>query len=345
MGAPDETTYRRVAFWALGLLAAGLGVAVLLPFLAPILWASVLAILAHPIYARVRRVLRQPDVSALATILLTLVLVCLPLLAVGTIATAQLGEAARSLQGRGAGEALAGVERTLSPFASRVGIADLDLAALLQSNRETLVRAAEGFAAKAVVGLGTTLFNLTVALFAMFFFLRDGASWTPTAVRLSGLGDERAREILARVKGTVVGVFLGTIAVAVLQGIILGTTFALTGVPGALLLGVLVVVMGFVPVLGAPAVYVPAGVILLARGQPGAGLVVLLVGGLVASQVDNVLRPIFVGNSVSLHSLAVFLFILGGVALFGPVGVMAGPMALALLVGMRDLLLEGREAP
>jgi predicted PurR-regulated permease PerM len=128
--------------------------------------------------------------------------------------------------------------------------------------------------------------------------------------------------------------------VAIIQGTIMGITYALAGAPNALLLGVLSVILCIIPLLGAPVLYIPSGLIMLANGNTAGAFAVLGVGFLVVSQIDNLLKPFFIGGRANLHPMATFFSILGGVLLFGAVGVMAGPMLLTILIALQHIVRE-----
>lgn len=334
--------YPKVAPWIIAALAALGGVLMILPFAPAILWGVVLTILFWPLVRRIeRRLGRGP--AAFLTTLLILLAIGVPILALGTAAGIRSANLIREIEGHGFAATLKDLQTSLAPLAKQVGFQDFELNRLFEENREGLIRAARPVAGNVASYLGALLFNLIVALFAAFFFLRDSAAWEEPALRLMGLPDERGREILKRIADTVHGVFIGTVLVAVVQGMLVGILLALVKGPSPLALGMLTFGVSLVPILGAPLVYLPVAGLLFLQGNTVGGAVLLGAGILIVSQVDNLLRPFIVGQRVSLHPFAVFLFILGGAAVIGPVGLMAGPMILALLIGVRDLILESRE--
>ncbi|OWU65688.1 MAG: hypothetical protein CBB60_003380, partial [Armatimonadetes bacterium Cent15-Ar3] len=107
-------------------------------------------------------------------------------------------------------------------------------------------------------------------------------------------------------------------------------------------LGVISVLLCVVPLLGAPVIYVPVGLLFLAQGETTKAAIVLAVGFIIVSQIDNVLKPLFIGSKVALHPLAIFVSVLGGIAVFGPIGLMVGPMVLSILLGLYDHIAEVR---
>ena len=306
----------------------------ILPFLPALLWATALAILSHPLSVRLKRF--GPNGSALVATLCTALALALPVALLGAMAGIQVVKIEDQIQGKSLATLTGDVEGWLAPYAARVGIEHLDLRDALRKNAGALVNAARPLATRFVAGLGTTLGMLVIALIAQFYLLRDGGRLKAAAMDFSPLGREETEALLAKTAETVPAVFVGTVLVAAVQGAVMGGTFALLGVSNALLLGVLSALLCLVPVLGAPVVYIPASFVMLLTGNPVGAAVTAGVGALVVSQIDNVLRPLFIGDRVSLHPLAIFIAILGGTVLIGPIGLIAGPMLLTLTLGLLE---------
>jgi len=121
----------------------------------------------------------------------------------------------------------------------------------------------------------------------------------------------------------------GGVVIALLQGILGGILFWIIGIPSPVFWGAIMAFLAIIPVVGAFIVYVPAGIILVLSGSVAKGIIVILVGSLVISQVDNVIRPYLISGRTSLHPLLLFFTILGGIALFGLLGLIIGPMIAA----------------
>ena len=318
------------------LLVIGIALCALaiLPFLPAILWATALAILSHPLMRRFQRF--GPTGSALVATLVAAFALALPVALLGAIAGIQIVKIEDQIQGKSLATLTGDVEGWLAPYAAGIGIEHLDLRDALRKNAGALVGAARPLATRFVAGLGTTLGMLVIALIAQFYLLRDGGRLKAATMAFSPLPPDETEALLARTAETVPAVFVGTVLVAAVQGAIMGGTFALLGVSNALLLGVLGTLLCLVPVLGAPVVYLPAALVMLLSGNPVGAAIVAGVGALVVSQIDNVLRPLLIGDRVSLHPLAIFFAILGGTVLIGPIGLIAGPMLLTLTLGLLE---------
>ena len=117
-----------------------------------------------------------------------------------------------------------------------------------------------------------------------------------------------------------------------IQGILGGILFFIVGIPSAIFWGAVMAFLSIIPFIGAFIVYIPAGIILIIGGHYVAGLIVITVGVLVISQIDNILRPYLISGKTHIHPLLLFFTIMGGIYLFGLLGIVLGPMIAAIFV-------------
>jgi predicted PurR-regulated permease PerM len=168
------------------------------------------------------------------------------------------------------------------------------------------------------------------AIILAFFLYRDGVyvesrlDWAMS--RLSGW---RARHVLDAAGGTIKGVVSGVLGTALVQGLLLGFSFGLAGVPGAIVLGALGVILALVP-LGLLLLWLPAGLWLMSEGHTGRAVFVMAFNGLLIGNLDNVLRPYLISRGIRMPTMLIFLGVLGGLVAFGIVGVFLGPVLLAV---------------
>ncbi len=315
----------------LGVVAA----AMVYPFINALLWALVLSVLMLPMH---RKFIAKgkPGIAAGKATLIAFLAICLPLALVSTLAISQLAPALNDMQGTQGWEIASKIDNALQPTLEKIGKHDFHVKDWWAENGTEITQNLRAPATKAAKSFGTGIFTFVVALLSMFFFLRDGKSLREPFLTHNGLPREVGENLLHRVEQTVHAVFTGSVVVAVIQGAIMGITYALLGVPNSILLGAISVLLCVVPLLGAPVIYVPVGLLFLAQGETTKAAVVLAVGFLIVSQIDNVLKPFFIGSKVALHPLAIFVSVLGGIAVFGPIGLMVGPMVLSILLGLYD---------
>jgi predicted PurR-regulated permease PerM len=192
--------------------------------------------------------------------------------------------------------------------------------------------------ASAVVSVSVAVIvELLITLFALFYFFRDRRPALRGLRSLVPLSEDETDAVFVRVKDTIYATVYGTLTVALVQGCLGGLMFWVLGLPAALLWGTVMAVLAVVPVLGAFVVWVPAALFLLLEGSWGKALILAAWGVLVVSLVDNLLYPVLVGQRLRLHTLPVFIAIVGGLALFGSAGVVLGPVTLAVTVALVEI--------
>lgn len=186
----------------------------------------------------------------------------------------------------------------------------------------------------AAAGRGTARFLLQVFIFlyAVFFFLLSGRETLDWILHLSPLDDEDEREIMDRFLSVTRATLKGSLLIGGIQGVLTGSGFAIAGIPGAAFWGTIVVVMSVIPGIGAPIVWIPAALWLASTGEVVAAGALALWCALVVGSIDNVLRPRLVGSDARMSDLMIMVSTLGGIALFGPVGFIVGPIVAAIFV-------------
>lgn len=342
-----EDSYQSKAFWALVVIALVIASLMVVPFIPAILWSTVLTILIYPLYSRWRKKMPASVAAGLATVA-TILIIGVPLAAVGLGLFVQVNgfvrdfvSAAPTGQAVDADYVIHEIEKSIGPTLRNLS-PNFNLVEWFEENRDSIMQSVRAPLGKAAYSIGYTAFTLVIAFLTMFFMLRDGHRLERPALELLPLPEQRSKEIFARIAATVRAVFVGVVMVAAIQGTVAGITYYFCGVPNAVVWGVATIVLCTIPLLGSPIVYVPLALMLMAQGNTVNGVILLAVGFIIVSNIDNVLRPFIIGQQVELHPMAVFFSLLGGVLLFGPVGIMAGPMLLTILLALQDVVREMR---
>ncbi len=341
--------YRGIAFAVITLLLVFVASQMVLPFLPALLWASVLSILTYPVYLKANERLsknrflqdgRSESVASLVVTLGTLFLICIPFIVIGVGLFLQVGGMSTQFNADAVtlDSMLVRADEIIKPLAQKLGADTFSIAAYVKEHKTELMQGMRQPLQKFAGQAGFTLLTLIFALLTQFFMLRDAHRLVRPAIELSPLPEVRTLEVLAKVVATVKAVFVGTVLVAIIQGLVIGVTYGLVGVPNALLLGVVSAILCIIPLLGAPVIYIPVGLFLLSQGKTTEALIVLGVGFVIVSQIDNVVKPFLIGGQVNLHPMAIFFSILGGIVVIGPIGVMAGPMILTILIALQDVV-------
>jgi predicted PurR-regulated permease PerM len=179
--------------------------------------------------------------------------------------------------------------------------------------------------------------QLAITLFVLFFLYRDCGEAVHALRKMLPLSDEETERIFDRVGSTISATVNGSLTVALVQAILATTVYVILGVPAGVLWGAVTFLTALVPVLGTFMVWAPIAVYLAVTGSVGKALFLVGWGALVVGSVDNLLYPYLVGDKLRLHTVPTFFSVLGGISLFGPSGLIMGPMALAITIALVDV--------
>ena len=169
-------------------------------------------------------------------------------------------------------------------------------------------------------------------LYIMFYFLNMGDVLLKRILYLLPLEDDDEMLILRRFTSVTRATIKGTAIIGILQGTVCGLAFALAGIQGPVFWGAVMAILSIIPAVGSALIWFPALIILALRGDIfGVIILVALCGG-VAGNLDNVLRPRLVGKDTAMHDLFVLFGTLGGIAMFGILGIIIGPIVAALFI-------------
>jgi predicted PurR-regulated permease PerM len=169
-------------------------------------------------------------------------------------------------------------------------------------------------------------------IFTLYYFFKDGELLVNKVKRLMPLTPSQIKVTFRQLQDVILATMYGGVVVALVQGLIGGILFAIVGIPSAVFWGAIMAFLSVIPFVGAFIIYIPAGLILIIGGSYFKGLAVILIGSIVISQIDNVLRPFLISGRTSMHPLLLFFTILGGVYLFGLLGIVLGPLIAAVFV-------------
>ena len=186
----------------------------------------------------------------------------------------------------------------------------------------------------ALLGALALVGDLTLTLFVLFFFLRDGDTMAARAKRLIPLEEKRKASLDRHLQDVTHAVVFGTVVTALVQGSLIGVAFWITGLRSPVVFGVLATVASFIPFVGTGLIWVPAAIFLFAKGFVGKAIFMAVWGALVAGSADNFLRPALVSGRAEMGTLTVFFGALGGLAAFGFAGLFLGPVVLALALAL-----------
>ncbi|RWL84436.1 MAG: AI-2E family transporter [Mesorhizobium sp.] len=308
----------------------GIVVCVLLaqPFLGAITWALSLAILFAPFHTWIETKVKHPNLAAMISVLTIALLVAVPAAFLVAHLVEEAASGAASVRTRVAdGE----IQRLLEAHPGIAPIGrwldqQIDLPSMMASLATWLSNAGATFVKGSVLQVAEVL----LTFYMLFYFLRDRTAVARLLRNWMPLESTDAERLFQRVFDTVHATVYGTLAVAAVQGSLGGLMFWILGLPTPLFWGVVMSLLSVVPVLGSFIVWIPAAILLLLDGDWGKALILAGWGAIVVGGIDNLLRPMLVGNQLRLHTIPAFISMIGGLALFGAPGFILGPLSVTV---------------
>jgi predicted PurR-regulated permease PerM len=330
-----------VLFYGVLLLVGYLVFRVVGPFLAPLGWAAVFAMVLDPVKARLEARVGRTSAAA-ATTVLAFVIIVGPAITVMVVLTTEVTAVVHRIQaGNLVMPALPDVQAWYENLRQKVAVPlPADLTSTILDTVGAVATFIAGHAGLILQNVASFVFQLFVMLFGLFYFLRDGARIIHIVRRLLPFEPARRDRMITQTHDLVVATVGASFAVAIVQGTLTGLTVGLLGFQSPVLWGVMAAFMSLVPAVGSGLVWGPAAVYLFVTGYILRGVILVAVGVGVIGMADNILRPLLLSGRSTMHGLLVFISLLGGVAAFGFIGLVIGPVAIAAIGTLIDAVLE-----
>jgi predicted PurR-regulated permease PerM len=342
----NQKTLSRYFFIAILIGATATFLYMVRMFVVPILLAAVFTTLFYPMFEWFMRKFRgRRTIAAFVCCVLLLLAVILPILGVANLVTLEAIDVYHTAEAKlseimaKGGEGPFGQLRK-SPWFRQWGLDKVNWKASLQDAASTAGSFLAVVINKTSRGTLQGVILLFTTLFTMFYFFRDGKTLLRKLRYLIPLEREYKNAIAARFSSVARATVKGTLLIALVQGTLAGLTLWIFGVGSPFLWGVVATFFAIIPLVGAWLVLYPAAFIQMATGHIGQGIGILVVTVLVIVNVDNLMRPRLVGQETGMHDLMVFFSTLGGIAMFGAMGFIIGPMIAALFLTMLDIYSE-----
>ncbi len=314
------------------------------PFLVPLAWSAVLAIFFFPAFLLLGKRLSVTKAALLSTIGVTLVLI-VPVLIVLLFAGREAVEITVRIRNLISGGGVVVPVSMADAIRHHLpqSLQELDFMGPLQQGMERVASYLAGSLASMLKNLFSFLVNLFILLFALFFMFRDGESILRALRHLIPFEKNIQDEMLMESRDLIFASVAVALLIAAIQGVLGGTAFALTRLPAPVFMGVLIGFFSIVPVVGSALIWAPAALWLGLNGSWGkAALVVIICAG-VAGLADNLVRPLLLRNRTRLNDLLLFISILGGLQVFGLLGLVAGPTIVAAALGVFRVYMQHRD--
>ena len=337
----ERDRFLLVLFYGVLLLIGYLAFRVVGPFLAPLGWAAVFAMVLNPVQARLEARAGKTKAAAGTTVLAFLIVVG-PAITVLAVVTTEVTAVVHRIQtGAFAVPAAPDVEAWYASLRQRTSIPlPADFTSTLVDAVKTLASFLAGRAGTILQNVASLVLQLFVMLFALFYFLRDGERIVGMIRQLLPFEPARRERMISQTHDLVVATVGSTFAVAATQGVLTGLTLAFLGFQSPVLWGAMTAFTSLLPAVGSGLVWGPAAVYLFVTGDVLRGIILVAVGVGVIGMADNVLRPLLLSGRTTMHGLLVFVSLLGGMAAFGFIGLVIGPVAVAALGTLVDAVLH-----
>jgi len=313
---------------------------IMAPFLVPLCWAAVLVVVFYPLQMRFAVHIRNRSVLALLMCAIIVVLIIGPLAYLFVAVVNQAAGAVAKVNELYESGELNQLLALDFPLAQAVKAKLAEHYDITPTNLDQIVRDAIGKVSGVLLDQTTWLisnatkavFYFGLMVFAMFYFFRHGEFIVQKARRLLPLDPDQVETAFAQLRDVTQATMYGGVAVALMQGLLGGVLFAIVGISSPMFWGAVMAFLSLLPFVGAFIVYVPAGIVLMLTGSMVQGIVVIAVGIGIISQIDNFVRPLLISGRTSMHPLLLFFAILGGITLFGLLGLVVGPIVAACFV-------------
>lgn len=316
---------------------------ILAPFLKPLAWSAVLAIFFYPVYLRLQRKFGTTWAAILSTVGVTLLMI-IPVLLVLMYATREAIDASAQIQ--------SSINSGTSPLPAdtmswvREHLPEswrgMDFMGPLREGAQKVAAYLAGSLGGLLKNVFAFIVNLFILLFALFFMFRDGDQILQALRHLLPFEQELQDSMLKESGDLIFASVAVALLIALIQGFLGGVAFAITGLPAAVFMGVLIAFFSIVPVVGSALIWFPAAAWLAIQGSWGKALIVLVICAGVAGTADNLVRPMLLRNRTKLNDLLLFISILGGLDVFGLLGLIAGPTIVAAALGVFRVYMANR---
>ncbi|MBI4473651.1 MAG: AI-2E family transporter [Acidobacteria bacterium] len=316
----------RIFFGVLFGFIAILAVIIMGPFLNYIVLAGILTYVLFPVYSFFRRRTGRPGLSSGLSILVALILMVLPAFYLVSELVQQVSGAYNSFQ----------VERAqnIGDYLSGLTGNRVDFQVMLNSALDQIRRSIVGLAPDILGSIGELLLGLFIMFFVMYYGFREGEAFIARVRQLLPLEPDLKDSLFYEVRTLTQAVLYGQVMTALVQGTLGALGLLVFGISNWVFWGSIMTITAFIPVLGTPIIWVPAAVSKILDGDMVRGAGLLIYGSTIVMNIDNFLRPRLVSGRTKVHPVLILIGVLGGLKIFGFVGMLAGPLVLAILVAL-----------
>ena len=314
------------------------------PFLIPLAWSAVLAIFFTPLHERIEKRLKPTQAALVSTLGVTFLLV-VPSLFLAAYTAKQAVDATAKAQAELTHQGSTATDRVEGWLKKKLpaSMQDTDFSEQLRQGAEKAASYLAGRLTGLVKNLVTFFVDLFLMLFALFFMFRDGHEVLRGVRHLLPFDSDIQTEMLEESRELIFASVAVALVIAAMQGALGGLAFTLVGISSPLFWAVLIAFFSLVPVVGSALIWIPAAIWIGLNGHWGKAVVIVAICGGVAGVADNIVRPVLLRNRTRLNELLLFVSVLGGIEVFGLLGIVAGPTIMAAAMGVFRVYMEHRD--
>jgi predicted PurR-regulated permease PerM len=304
------------------------------PFIVPLALAFMAAIVFRPVNRFFLKLWGdRRSLAAAVTIIIVLVVILVPVgFLVNQVTVESLNFIADVRSGKTAGFDVLSL-KVIEPVQKIFPSWNPDVNSYVQGLADSLTQNAGGIFNSA----SSIALNVFIAIFGLFYMLRDGRSFKKTLIELSPLVDKYDNEIISKIERAVNSVVRGSMFTSLIKGVLAAFGFLVFGVPHPILWGAITAIVSLLPGIGAGLTIIPAALYLLALDAVGPAIGLTIWGMTLVGLVDNFVMPMIMGQGSTVHPLLVLLSVVGGMIFFGPIGLFLGPLVVALLSALVEI--------
>lgn len=308
------------------------------PFIVPMVLAAIIVTLFYPVYLKLNSKFRKQRLSALATTFIVFFVLIVPSIFLASMLINQLYGFVETLNLK---DVYSNFFTTnfyntyIVPFVSDLETrfqVKINIFGVLSEFGKQVAVYFYDYSPSVLLGTATFVFNFFIMMIGIYFLLIEGPALLKLFLVMSPLRETHDIRLFRRVKNTIDASVYGYLVTSLVQGVIAAIVFRIVGLDSFVVLGTLTFFMSMVPVIGAAGVWVPVCIWLFLQGETAHGVVVLICGTFLISGVDNFIKPLIIQGKTKIHPLLIFFSLFGGIAVFGPLGILFGPVITSLLI-------------
>jgi len=353
----DSELYRKIIFSIIFLALIIVSFLIIKPFLTAILAGIIFSYIFYPLYLRIYKKIANKNAASLITSSLVILMIILTLFfLLNTVSKEAYTTYLLSRQKVVSGQFLSecqpadkSVCKTINYFADKAN--DPRVKYYFDTTVKGVTTKITESISNILFSIPIFLLDIFIILFVMFFLLKDGEVFVDKVERIMPLKGEYREHVFKKLNDMAYAVIYGSIIVAIIQGTLAGLGFFIFGLPSPLLWGTVMMFASLIPYIGSSIVWFPASLILIFEGYINLetnliikGILLIIYGIFVVGTIDNILKPKIIGSKGGLHPVLVLLGVVGGLKFLGFVGVIVGPIILAMLVTFINIYEEEKQA-